>query len=196
MKETHISQGFAEEERNEVGSIYWEAFHKKFRHAFPNHDIGKSAIQQAMSPDHVLVARTDGKVSGVCGFYENGTGALDLSWALLTQLMPTSQALKAALVLGMLSRNEKKPILVLDGICVSSTHRSLGIGSALLAATIERARNTNQRAVRLSVINTNPRAEALYRREGFQPTTTRALGPFSRLYGFTHYTIMEKPTHS
>ena len=46
--------------------------------------------------------------------------------------------------------------------------------------------------VRLDVIDTNPRARALYERNGFQAIETDEFGPFEHLFGFSSATRMEK----
>ncbi|WP_341974735.1 GNAT family N-acetyltransferase [Microbacterium sp. LTA6] len=192
MQAHQIALGFQESERAEVGALYWEAFHRKLRPAFTSNDTGRRVVQAAMRPDRMLVARTEGVITGVCGFFETGLGAANLSWALLRHLLPTWQAIRASLVLSVLARNSKDHTLVLDGICVDSARRGEGTGTALLAAAVEAARQRRLRSVQLSVIDSNVRAEELYRRQGFSPTDTGSLGLLGYVYGFERYTVMEK----
>ncbi|NDK36485.1 GNAT family N-acetyltransferase [Rhodovulum sulfidophilum] len=48
------------------------------------------------------------------------------------------------------------------------------------------------RRVRLDVIDTNPRARALYELEGFTEASTMSLGPLSVVFDFSHATEMTK----
>lgn len=140
----------------------------------------------------MLVARIDAQVVGVCGFYEGGIGVLDLPWKRLRGLLPLVQTLRAAVVLGVLSPSESPGVFCLDGICVDATRRGAGVGGALLAAADGQARASGARAVRLTVIDRNPRAAALYRRRGFVPVDGGSLGVLSVVYGFDRFTVMEK----
>lgn len=187
-----IAIGFTDRERDRVGVLYWEAFREKLRPAFVNDAAGLRTVQRSLRSDRMLVARVDGCVSGVCGFYENRTGAADMTWQSVRSVLPRGQAIWAVLVLSVLARSEGDGILVLDGICVDPTLQGSGIGSALLDAATEHARDRNLTAVRLSVITDNPRAEALYRRRGFAAVDSRSIGWLRHLYGFNRYIVMDK----
>lgn len=187
-----IAVGFNESERERVGSLYWEAFGRKLRPAFASNDEGLRVAGAALRPDRMLVARADGLVVGVCGFYESGNGAADLSWSRLTKVLTFWKALRAGLVLSVLARSDASRVLVLDGICVDALHRGAGIGTALLDEAERYARDHALSAVRLSVVDRNPRAEALYRRRGFSPVDSGSLGILGYVYGFDRYKVMDR----
>ena len=187
-----ITRGFSEEERTRVGSLYWEAFGRKLRPGFVDEATGMAVIRDALRPDHMLVARRGDEVAGVCGFYVLGTGAVDLAWSQLRRTLSIPAALRVSVVLSLLSRTNPQETLVLDGICVDRSERGRGIGTALLSAVDEHARRSGARTVRLSVVNSNPRARALYERRGFAPVTSGTLGVLAPVYGFDGYTTMER----
>ncbi|OYD60971.1 GNAT family N-acetyltransferase [Rhodococcus sp. OK302] len=191
MNDVTISCGFTEDERGCVASLYWEAFGRKLRPGFVDEPTGIAVVRAALRRDHMFVARRGDDVLGVCGFYDAGTGAADLRWTRLRRTLSVPAALRASLVLSVLSRSTHPGSLVLDGICVDRAARGLGVGTALLGATSEHARRDGARAVRLSVVDGNPRARALYERQGFVPVDRGTLGPFSPVYGFDGYTTME-----
>jgi len=56
----------------------------------------------------------------------------------------------------------------IDSLCVAAPHRRQGIASALLRATIEKARTLGLPAAGILVDCGNPRAERLYRQLGFR----------------------------
>lgn len=194
MEEPSVGRGFTPDERERVGSLYWEAFGRKLRPAFADDATGARAVRASMRPASTFIARTGGSVAGVCGFAEDGHGAADLTWATLRGQLTVAPAIRAYLVLGVLSRSRRTDVLVLDGICVDAAQRGRGIGSALLAAATELACLRGLRAVRLSVVDTNPRARALYHRLGFRPVGSGSLGPLAAVYGFDRYTTMERRT--
>lgn len=192
MDALQTTLGFAEHQRTRVGALYWEAFGRKLGPAFADDATGLALVQATLSPDRVLVARLGDVIAGVCGFYEGDRGAVDLTWAALRRQLSTRASIRAGLLLAVLARGEHPGALVLDGICVDADLRGHGIGSALLVAASEQARRRGARAVRLSVVDTNPRARALYQRLGFQPVDAGSLGPLSAVYGFGRYTVMER----
>ncbi|WIM92980.1 GNAT family N-acetyltransferase [Actinoplanes oblitus] len=187
-----IGNGFTEAERARVGALYWEAFGRKLRPAFGDSAIGSAQVTAALTADRMLVARSDGEVVGVCGYHRDGRGAADLSWGRLRRALGTPAALRALLVLAPLDRRERPGVLVLDGICVDAGQRGRGVGSALLSAAVERARHYHDQWVQLSVVDTNPRAEALYRRLGFRAVGEGSLGALGQVYGFQRFTTMRK----
>lgn len=191
MGDMSIHESFTEGERERVASLYWEAFERKFRHGFANKSTGRAVVGAALCSAHLLVARDEGNVVGVCGFYQADTGSADLRWSRLRESLSAPKALRARLVLSVLSRAGHPNALVLDGICVDRTARGRGIGTALLSAAVDKARRIGARKVRLSVVDVNPRARALYERQGFIPVGGGTLGALSPVYGFNGYTTME-----
>lgn len=191
MHEVMISRGFAEDERTCVADLYWEAFGQKLRLGFVDEQTGIQAVRAGLQPEHVLVARRDGALLGVCGFYGTRSGAVDLTWQSLRRTLSIPAAVRASIVLAVLSRSARTNSLVLDGICVDRAARGLGVGTALLDAASDYARTVGARSVQLSVVDGNPRARALYERQGFRPVDGGALGVLSVVYGFNRYTTME-----
>ncbi|GAA4609044.1 GNAT superfamily N-acetyltransferase [Actinoplanes octamycinicus] len=187
-----IGQGFTEAERERAGALYWEAFGRKLRPAFGDSAAGAAQVTAALRADRMLVARSGGEVVGVCGYHHDGRGAADLSWSRLRQRLGAPAALRALLVLAPLDRPERPGVLVLDGICVAAAQRGRGVGSALLSAAGGWARRHHDEWVQLSVVDTNPRAEALYRRLGFRTVSEGSLGALGHVYGFQRFTTMRK----
>jgi GNAT superfamily N-acetyltransferase len=192
MDDVTIDRGFTEDERDRVAALYWEAFGRKLRPGFVDESTGLSVVRGALRPDHLLVARRGGDVLGVCGFHADATGVADLSWSRLRRTLSVPAALRASLVLSVLARSADPDALVLDGVCVDRASRGTGTGTALLGAAADRARRVGARVVRLSVVDGNPRARALYERRGFVPVGRGALGPLAAVYGFDGYTTMEQ----
>jgi len=192
MTTIDVGHGFEESERERVGSLYWKAFRRKLGPAFTSDATGREIIQAAVRPDRMLVARIGGEVAGVCGYHEGGAGAADISWSGLRARLSLVAAVRAVLVLSVLSAQKRANVLILDGICVHSDKRGRGVGTVLLDAAVDHAQSQGLKGVQLSVVDTNPRAEALYRRLGFETITTESLGLLAPLYGFNRYTTMER----
>jgi GNAT superfamily N-acetyltransferase len=194
MDDPVIDHGFTEAERPRVGALYWSAFGSKLRTAFRDDTTGRSQVTAGLRADRTLVARDHGAVVAVCGYHRDGHGAADLSWRRLRENLGVTAALRASVVLAPLDRHERSGVLVLDGVCVSAERRGQGIGSALLDAVTVYGAGLGHRWVQLSVIDTNPRAEALYRRCGFDVVGEGSVGALRHLYGFERYKTMRKRT--
>ena len=187
-----IGHGFAAAERDRVAALYWAAFRRKLRPAFVSAERGLSVVTASLRSDRTLIARSGNDLVGMCGFHRDGAGAVPVTWHSLRASLPWLAAARAALVLSPLARGDVDDTRVLDGIGVDGASRGRGTGTALLEAAVELARSEGLRSVRLSVVDTNPRAEALYRRRGFEQVSAGALGPLSSVYGFDRYLTMER----
>lgn len=187
-----VHEGFTDCERDRVAALYWEAFGRKLRPAFADETTGRATVRTALRGDRFLIARQEGHVLGVCGFRQDGTAASDLGWSRLRGTLSIAASLRASLVLSILARSDAPGALVLDGICVDPAARGRGVGTLLLAAAVEKAKRAGAKAVRLSVIDANPRARALYERRGFRAIGDGTLGPLALVYGFDRYTTMER----
>lgn len=95
--------------------------------------------------------------------------------------------------LAMLERDAPENTLQMDGICVAARARGRGVGSALLAEVFRFAAERGFAKITLDVIDTNPRARALYERPGFQAVSTESTGPLRQLLGFENATRMARP---
>jgi ribosomal protein S18 acetylase RimI-like enzyme len=80
----------------------------------------------------------------------------------------------------------------MDGIVVHPSARGQGIGTQLLEALFQYAREHGFARVRLDVVDTNPRARQLYERQGFVAVKTRQYPFLRRVLGFAAVTTMIK----
>ena len=189
-----ISRGFGEEERARVAGLYWQAFGAKLGRVMRPEARALAFFERALDPDFALVARdARGGLLGVAGFKTDKGALAGGSFGDLRAVYGSWGALWRAGLLGLLERAVEPGILLMDGIFVADAARGQGLGSALLDAIMDEARNGGARAVRLDVIDTNPRARSLYERKGFVATGEEHLGPLRWLFGFRSATRMECP---
>ena len=186
MKEFRISNELPDELRPQVAEIYFNAFEGKIGGILKRDGTAQKFIASIMNPDHALFALSkDGKeVLGVAGF-KTGDGSFtqgkfsDMAWH-----YGFFGALWRGTILSLLERKLQPGELQMDGIAVSENARGLGIGTALLNETFKEAEKRGLNAVSLDVIDSNPRAKALYERMGFETVGTEELGLFSMIFGF------------
>ncbi|NNE51047.1 MAG: GNAT family N-acetyltransferase [Sulfitobacter sp.] len=186
-----ISKGFTAAERSQIAALYWEAFGPKLSVVLGPEEKGLAFVTAQLQPGFALVARDpSSNVIGVAGFKTAegafvGGGLRDLA-----AVFGWLSVIWRAPLLSLVERDLDKDILLMDGICVGPQARGHGVGTALLCAIKEEARQRGKSAVRLDVIDTNPRAKALYLREGFTEEGEERLGPLSRIFGFGSATRM------
>ncbi|MGC1496864.1 MAG: GNAT family N-acetyltransferase [Sulfitobacter sp.] len=186
-----ISSGFSDAERPIVAALYWEAFAAKLHCVLGPEEKALTFMTTHLNPDFACVARgPDGTVLGVAG-YKTSKGAL-IGGELrdLAAVYGWASTLWRAPLLALVERDLADDTLLMDGICVAASARGLGLGSALLQAIKHEAVDRGLSTVRLDVIDTNPRARALYERQGFKATGTEHLRPFRWVFGFKSSTKM------
>ena len=146
-------------------------------------------FEATINPDAVISAVVNGQLLGIAafkhdqnGFSHGGAGAFIRHYRF--------GALWRLPLLIFLERSAPPDTLQMDGICVDASGRGKGVGTALLTAIIEQAKAQGLSKVTLDVIDSNPRAKALYERVGFKPTRTETLGPLRHIFGFSSATKM------
>jgi ribosomal protein S18 acetylase RimI-like enzyme len=191
MSEFSISAGFSDAERADVARLYWQAFSAKLGRILGPDVRARTFFAQIISPEFALIARDPkGKVIGVAGF-KTAKGALTAGGMRdIAQYYGWPGALWRGPLLGLLERDLEPDTLLMDGICVDAEARGLGVGTALLRAIKAEARVRSLAHVRLDVIDINPRARALYTREGFVAGDVQHIGPLRWLFGFSSATPM------
>ncbi|MCW1930816.1 GNAT family N-acetyltransferase [Pararhodobacter zhoushanensis] len=189
-----IIHGIPPDQIDTAAALYWQAFGGKLGRLMRPEEKALRFFAQVIVPAFAISAvDADGQLLGLAGFKTDAGGLVAGGLADLARVYGWPGALWRGPLLALLERELEPGVLQMDGICVSAQARGQGVGTALLAAIKERAAQRGDRVVRLDVINTNPRAEALYRREGFAPVSRESLGPFRWLFGFSSALRMEFP---
>ena len=188
-----ITEGFSDAERDRVAALYWQAFSSKLGVVLGPDDRGRAFIKEVLNPEFALVARgEDQAILGVAGFKTADGALVDGGLRDLGRAFGWVSCLWRAPLLALLERDIQSDVLQMDGICVAQEARSMGIGTALLAAIEKVARARGLGALQLDVIDTNPRARAPYRQRGFEPMSEERLGPLKWVFGFASSTKMQR----
>ncbi len=186
-----ITAGFADGERPEVARLYWEAFGGKLGRTLGPTPQALRFIAISLSPDHAVCARDgQGRLLGVAGF-KTPDGAL--VGGTFRDMMRVYGLIGAAWRSGLLSllvRDVENRRFLMDGLFVAPEARGQGVGSGLLEAIVAEAARRGYAEVRLDVIDSNPRARALYERCGFAAVGTQPMGWLGPLFGFRSATTM------
>ena len=186
-----IGTGFEDTERARIAALYWEAFAQKLSAVMGPTENALTFISRHLDPNYALIARDEeGTVQGIAGFKTAEGSLITGGLRDLAAVYGWPSALWRGPLLALVERDLAQDVLLMDGICVAATARGAGLGTALLQAIKADARARDLAYVRLDVIDSNPRARALYEREGFVEIGTENLGPFRHIFGFEHSTKM------
>ena len=174
----------------EAATLYWEAFGAKLGKLLGPGDKGRRFFAETINPDAVIAA-TD-EAGNLLGIAAHKSGTNGFSTASTRDLFKHYGigALWRLVPLAMLERDAPTDTLQMDGVCVSKEARGKGVGSALFDALFTFARKQEFKHVTLDVIDTNPRARALYERLGFVAIGEETTGPLKPLLGFSSATKM------
>lgn len=180
-----VTEGFDSAERELVARLFWEAFAAKLWTVLAPEDKAIRFLAQVLQPRFALAARApDGRLLGLAGIKTGAGGLVGGGLRDLAAVYGWPGALWRGALLSLFEREVSADSLLMDGIFVAADVRGRGVGTALLDAVKARARREGRRFVRLDVIDSNPRARALYEREGFVAVGETRLGPLRHVFGF------------
>lgn len=184
-------KGLPEGHEDTAAALYWEAFSGKLGKLLGPDKHAKSFFSSTVNPSGILAAIDGDTLLGVAAFKagENGfsnAGAADLfhHYGL--------GALWRIPILAMLERSTSSDTLQMDGICVGSSARGQGVGTALFDALFSHAKTAGYSYVTLDVIDTNPRAKALYEKLGFEAMSEESTSILRPILGFSSATKMRR----
>ena len=186
-----VVDGFQPSQRDAATRLFWEAFNGKLFPVMKPEAKALRFLDLVADPAHAISAISrKGTLIGVAGFKTAKGSFIGGDLKELCAVYGIVGGSWRGLVLSVLERPLQAETLLMDGIFVSKSARGGGVGSALLSAIKEKATACGCSKVRLDVIDTNPRARALYERQGFISQCTSDIGPLRRIFGFQKATTM------
>ncbi len=177
--------------REEAAVLYDEAFGPKLALAVPDTTRRQRLLSAAFDLSFAVVALAGDELVGLAGFH-NSEGSLTggMTAGGLLRLLGFLGGARAVVVLSLYEREPKEGELFMDGIAVRGDQRGRGIGTMLLGALKQYARDDGYEQIRLDVIDTNAAARRLYEREGFRPAGTESFEYLRGVLGFGGSTTM------
>lgn len=187
-----IIRGLPAGQEAAAAALYWEAFRGKLAKTLGPDARGQAFFTATVNRDRVIAALDEtGTLLGIAAFKINGQGFSSAGLASLWRHYGIG-ALWRMIPLMMLERDAPADTLQMDGICVAASVRGRGVGQALLTDLFAFARDQGFAKITLDVIDSNPRARALYERLGFQAGATSETGPLGHILGFKQATKMTR----
>ncbi|RMG87999.1 MAG: GNAT family N-acetyltransferase [Chloroflexi bacterium] len=182
--------------RQAAAETYYEAFRRKLHPIMRDDRKAIAALAADFDAERAIVALVDGEFAGIAGIKHDGRQLANLTWATMRQQFGIWGALWRFALLALLERKQEKGVLLMDGIAVRPEMRGKGVGTQLLEAVYAYAREAGFDAVRLDVVDTNPRARQLYERRGFIAEKTASYPFLQRVMGFSAVTTMTRPVNA
>lgn len=180
-----LRHGLPDTEREAAARMYWRAFGPKLGRVLGPEPRAMRFLMRVISRDRCIVALDgQGALLGLAGFRTvDGSFAGGTMQDLRAIYGPVGGTWRG-LVLQLLADEPDTGRFLLDGLCVADHARGQGVGTRLLAAICDEAQRQGYPAVRLDVVDTNPRARALYERAGFVTQDVARLGLLRFVFGF------------
>lgn len=193
MTDITIKIGLDDVHRDKASTLYYTAFRQKLHPIFRDEQRGLAVLTESLNPQYAIVALHEGDLVGLAGFKDDHGTLIDLQTKTMTKTFGFIGGWWRLLALSLFERKKQAGVLLMDGIVVDDSMRGLGIGSRLLNAVVDYARDHAYAEVRLDVVDTNPRARQLYERKGFVATDTERYPYLKPIFGFAGSTTMLKP---
>ncbi len=189
-----IRSGFDAKDQRRAAELYWDAFGGKLGRVLGPRTKALAFFERVMRADHAISAYSeDGTLLGIAGFKTPKGALADGSFRDMRAIYGLWGASWRVGLIALLERDVENKSFLMDGIFVSGEARGQGVGTQLLDAVRREAKRRGYRSVRLDVIDTNPRAKALYLRNGFVEKGTQELGPLRHIFGFKSAARMVAP---
>ncbi|MGZ9809228.1 N-acetyltransferase family protein [Pseudoroseicyclus sp. H15] len=190
-----LEYGFREGERADVARLYWQAFGDKLGRALNPEAQALAFIGAVLRPDHALVVRAAtgplaGRVIGVAGFKTPQGALAEGGLRDMARAYGWLGGLRRLALLALMERDQDNERFLVDGIFVDARARGAGAGTMLIEGLAAEAGRRGYRELRLDVIASNTRAQALYERCGFRVIHRQRPGIGGRLFGYGEVLVM------
>lgn len=185
-----IVVGMPEQHRETAATIYYAAFEQKLGPIFRDTAKAQTVLAASLDNRFAISAIHNEQLVGIAGFKTNEGHLVAIEPHHMTAAFGWLGGWTRILGLALFLRKLEPGTLLMDGLVVAADMRGKGIGSQLLEATVNYAREHGYARVRLDVVDTNPRAQQLYERKGFIATNSSSYPWLTRQFGFERMTTM------
>jgi ribosomal protein S18 acetylase RimI-like enzyme len=187
-----VRRGVPAGAERQAAELYWNAFGRKLGPALNPPDKAVPFLAAHLNADRAVCALLDGQLVGLAGYQLGGRALTGGSASAVLRAYGYVRGLYRLLLLALFERHPAPGQLVMDGIAVDPDIRGRGVGSLLIEEVAAVAAEQDCRDIRLDVIDTNPRARALYERRGFTAVRTERTPYLRGLLGFGAVTTMRR----
>lgn len=172
MDQVRILYSLEEHHVRSAIAIFWEAFAEKFHIGFSNADQVYRLFHDSVDRDNCIIAFRGAELLGILTHHTTRGEFFQLRVGALFGRFWPWRALRIALNLMFLSESPKPDEFIVSSISVSAESRGLGVGTKLMNAAEELAREMGKNLMSLDVAGHNKDARRLYERLGYRVTAT------------------------
>jgi ribosomal protein S18 acetylase RimI-like enzyme len=189
-----VVRGIEERHLHAAAEILYHGFEHKLRPTLGGKRRALASVRGALVGARMLGALRDGELVGVgvlIGPSDNRTSFATRT-ALHRYLGFWTGLHRLAMSMAALGRPQALELFI-DALAVRADQRGRGVGTALLRGAFDLAGELGVERLRLQVVDTNPRAKALYERMGFHAAAAHRVPLVGSIMGFSAYTDMVRP---
>lgn len=187
-----ISLGLPDAYRRVAAELCYDAFRQKFEPILNSTELGVGILEAGLKSEQIMIAAQHQQLAGVVGLEYSNRYFFDLKTAAFVQAYGWLRGMIKMILFLLFAQHHHDGELTIGAIAVSPTMRGHGVGTQLLQAVFDYAREHNFHSISLEVVDTNPHAQRLYHRMGFVVTKTRHYAFLQRLMGFSAVTTIIK----
>jgi ribosomal protein S18 acetylase RimI-like enzyme len=189
-----ITNSIHEKHRISAGKIYYEAFRRKLQPLVGKPAETRQTLTAGFNLDMAIGALADGELLGLAGLHSAAGIFSRVRMSDCSKQLGPLRGFYAWAVLNLFGAGAKCPPghLRIAAIAVDEKARGKGLGSLMLESIFAKAHREGFKAVRLEVVDTNPRAKKLYQNLGFVVVETHAYPITSGWLGFAKEYVMVK----
>jgi ribosomal protein S18 acetylase RimI-like enzyme len=196
MPPLEIISGIPDAHRRAAAAIYFEAFRRKMLLLVRDPARGAAFVDTAIHPRRGLLALEGGVCVGLAGLDYAGESFIAPRPEECVRVLGPVRGRLGCMAFRAIAGGHVGQDLRVECLAVAPDRRGGGVGTALLAAVYDLARREGFHAVRLEVVDTNPRARALYEREGFRCVAVERYPLLRPLCGFGSAAVMRRKLES
>ncbi|MBT8368137.1 MAG: GNAT family N-acetyltransferase [Deltaproteobacteria bacterium] len=165
--------------------LYLNAFKDKLGPILGNDRRARDVLINNVNATQCLAAICDQRLVGILSIQHSAGRFLNPTLSAMVRAYGWPGGILRLFGLALLDHSTAADELYVDGIAVIEEKRGNGIGSGLLELLEKMAMKKGSRRISLEVIDTNPKAEALYRRLGFKVVKQKTLRLLNFIFKFT-----------
>jgi GNAT superfamily N-acetyltransferase len=178
--------------RRRAAELCYEAFQTKFEPILGPPEHGVAILERDLEPELVITALVEDRLVGLVGLEYGGRYFFNPRWSTFAREFGWLKGLLRWMVFLPFARHRREGDLTVGALAVDAPMRGKGVGTRLMEAVFDWARERGFRSMSLEVVDTNPFARRLYERLGFVPIKTQQLPNLFHRLGFSAVTVMVK----
>lgn len=177
---------------NDSAALFLSALADKLVPVYGVGPRARHALACGFNRHMCICAVENDRLVGILGIKTEAEGFMNVRLSTLQPFYCVIGSLWRLVLLSFLEHAPTAGEAYIDGVAVSPAYRGKGVGRGLIAALERWAIERGLSMIRLEVLNTNPRAEKLYRHLGFEAVQSHTVWPMGTLFGFRSSKVMIK----